>query len=59
MRRKGERKRKKRKSAFRWSELIGPRSKVCIFVEGYAPRGRDSSYFGLFSIIRAMELSFP
>ena len=30
----------------------GPRSKVCIFDEGYAPRSRDSSYFGLFSTIR-------
>ena len=47
MRRKGERKREKRKSAFRRSELIGPRSKGCIFDEGYAPRGRNSSYFGL------------
>ena len=35
-------------SAFQWSKLVGPRSKVCIFDEGYAPRGRDSSYFGLF-----------
>ena len=34
--------------AFRWLKLIGPRSKVCIFDEGYDPRGRDSSYFGLF-----------
>ena len=47
-RRKGERKWEKMKSAFRRSELIGPRSKVCIFDEGYAPRGRDSFYFGLF-----------
>ena len=47
-RRKGERKREKRKSAFQWSEIVGPRSKVCIFDEGYAPRGRDSSEFGLF-----------
>ena len=34
--------------AFRRLELIGPRSKVGKFDEGYAPRGRDSSYFGLF-----------
>ena len=34
--------------AFRQLKLIGPRSKVRIFNEGYAPRGRDSSYFGLF-----------
>ena len=34
--------------AFRRLELIGPRSKVRIFDEGYDPRGRDSSYFGLF-----------
>ena len=33
---------------FRRLELIRPRSKVCIFNEGCAPRGRDSSYFGLF-----------
>ena len=30
------------------SELIRARSKVCIFDEGYAPRGRDSSYLGFF-----------
>ena len=35
-------------SAFRRSELFGQRSKVHIFDEGYAPRGRDSSYIGLF-----------
>ena len=45
MKRNGERKWEKRKLAFRWSELVGPR---CIFDEGYASRGRDSSYFGLF-----------
>ena len=54
MRRKGERKREKRKPAFRLSELIGPRSKVHIFDKDYAPKGRDSSYFGLFSNIRAV-----
>ena len=48
MRRKGERKMEKRKSIFRRSELGGPRSKVCIFDKGYAQRGRNSSYFGLF-----------
>ena len=55
-RRKGERKREKRKSAFRRSELVEPRSKVCIFEEGYSPRGRDSSYFGSFSTIRVVGL---
>ena len=48
MRIKGERKMEKRKSVFRRLGLVGPRSKVCIFNEGYAPRGKDSSYFGLF-----------
>ena len=44
-----ERERERKGSpAFRRSELVGPRSKVCIFDEGYAARGRDSSYFGLF-----------
>ena len=38
--------------AFRRSGLIGPRRKVRLRDEGYAPRGRDSSYFGLFSTIR-------
>ena len=41
---------------FRLSELVAPRTKVCIFEKGYAPRVRDSSYFGLFSTIRAMGL---
>ena len=41
-------KKEKGKSAFRRSELVGPRIKVYIFEEGYDPRGRDSSYFGLF-----------
>ena len=36
--------------AFRRLELVGPRSKVYIFDKGYAPRGRDSSYFGLFPL---------
>ena len=39
-------------SAFRWSELVRPRSKVRPHDEGYTPKGRDSSYFGLFSTIR-------
>ena len=43
-----EREREKRKSMFRWPELVGLRSKVCIFDEGYASKGRDYSYFGLF-----------
>ena len=43
-----------RKSAFRRLELVGSRSKVHILDEGYTLRGRDSSYFGLFSTIRAM-----
>ena len=34
--------------AFQRSELVGPRSKVRRFDEGYAARSRDSSYFGLF-----------
>ena len=33
----------KRKLAFRRSELAGLRSKVCIFDDGYTPRGKDSS----------------
>ena len=39
-RRKGEKKKEKRKVMFRRSELIRPRSKVCIFNEGCATRGR-------------------
>ena len=56
--RKGERKREKRRLAFRRSKLVGPRSKVRIFDEDYTPRGRDFSYFGLFSTIRAVGLCF-
>ena len=48
MRRKGERKKEKRKAVFRRSELVKPRSKVRIFDEGCASRGRDSSYLGFF-----------
>ena len=55
-RRNGERKREKRNLAFRRSELVGLRSKVCIFDEDYALRGRDSFYFDLFSTIRAVGL---
>ena len=32
-----------RSTAFRRSEFIGPRSKVHLRHEGYAPRSRDSS----------------
>ena len=46
----------KRKSEFQRSELIRPRGKVCIFDEDYASRGKDSSYFGLFSTIRVVGL---
>ena len=46
----------KRKSTFRRSELFRPRSKVLKFDEGYTSRGRDSSYFGLFSTIRVVGL---
>ena len=53
-RRKGERKREKRKSAFRRLDLVGPRSKDCIFEEGYNLRGRGYSYFDLFSTLRAV-----
>ena len=56
---KRERKRGERKSAFRQSELIGPRRKVRIFDKGNTPRGKDSSYFGLFSTIRVVGLSLP
>ena len=55
-RRKGERKRERKKNrlffllspAFRWSELVRPRSKVNLLDEGYASRGRDSSYLVYF-----------
>ena len=55
MRRKGERNREGKEdrqlrplSAFRQSEFVGKRVKVCLRDEGYAPRGRDSSSFGYF-----------
>ena len=51
-----ERRGKGNQSSVRRSKLIRPRSKVRIFDEGYTPRGRDFSYFGLFSIIRAVGL---
>ena len=54
-RRKGERKKEKKKAVFRQSELVRPRSKVHIFDEGCAPRGRDSFYFCL---LLAFELLF-
>ena len=44
----GREKNEKRKAVFRWSELVRPRSKACIFDEGWAPRGWDSSYLGFF-----------
>ena len=47
-RRKGERKKETRKAVFRRSKLVRPRSKVHIFDEGCALRGRDSSYLGFF-----------
>ena len=43
---------------FQQSEFVGPRSKVHLRDEGYAQRGRDSSYFGLFSTLRAVWLCF-
>ena len=33
-------KKEKMKAVFRWSKLVRPRSKVLIFDEGYATRGR-------------------
>ena len=55
-RRKGKRKREKKKLVFQQSEFVGPRSKGFIFDEGYAPRGKDSSYFGLFFTLRDVWL---
>ena len=54
-RRKGERKKEKRKAMFRRPELVRPRSKVHIFDEGCASRGRDSSYLGF---VLSFELLF-
>ena len=34
--------------AFQRSVFVGPRVKVCLLEEGYAPRIRDYSYLGLF-----------
>ena len=53
-RRKGERKREMKEdlvassSDFRQSKFVRTRVKVRLLDEGYAPRGRDSSYFSLF-----------
>ena len=62
---KGKRKKRKRKrkdvggfflssSAFQQSEFVEPKSKVCLCDKGSSPRGRDSSYSGLFSILRVV-----
>ena len=53
---KGDRKREKRNPAFRRSELVRPKSKVHIFDQYYVPRGRDFSYFGLFSTIKGFGI---
>ena len=60
IRRKEERKARKKTDGFflQQSEFVGPRSKVHLRNEGYAPRGRDSSYFGLFSTLRVVWLCF-
>ena len=54
---KGRKKRKEDPKAFSsdlpafWlSEFVGSRVKVSLIDEGYAPRNRDSSYFGLFPL---------
>ena len=47
-RRKEERKKEKRKAVFRRSKLVRLRSKVRIFDEGCASRGRESSYISFF-----------
>ena len=64
-RRKEERKERKetsgfflRSATFRQSKFVGLRSKVCLRNEGYALRGRDSFYFGLFSTLRAVWFYF-
>ena len=60
---KNEKRERKRKEAngfflsspvFQQSEFVGPRSKVRLRDEGYAPRGRDPKYFGLFSTLRVV-----
>ena len=57
MRRKGEKKKERKEDlkasssnlpTFRRLEFVGPRVKVLLLYEGYAPRGMDSFYFGLF-----------
>ena len=35
-------------TAFRRSEFVGSKIKVRLLDEGYSPRGKDSSYLGLF-----------
>ena len=45
-------------TVFRQSKFVGPRSKVHLLDQGYALRGRDSSYFGLFSTLRAVWWCF-
>ena len=45
-------------SAIQRSGLVRPRSKVRLRDEGYAPRGRDSSSFGLFSTLRGYFLKY-
>ena len=49
--REGEERERERRRKGKWcfdSQNFRLRSKVRIFDEGYAPRGRDSSYLGLF-----------
>ena len=47
-----------RSTAFRQLEFIGTKSKVRLRDKGYAPRGKDSSYFCLFSTLRVVWLCF-
>ena len=44
--------------SFRRSGFIGPRVEVRLCDKGYALRGMDSFYFGLFSTLRAVWLCF-
>ena len=64
-RRKEERKKRKetdgfflQSTAFGQSEFVGTRSKVRLRGKGYTLRSMDSSYFGLFSILRDVWLCF-
>ena len=43
---------------FRQSEFIRPMSKVRLHDEGYSLRGKDPSYFGLFSTLRVVWWCF-